>query len=234
LTATSHNGLKRLAKAGVVVLILLLLTWAVKEGWFEHLTDSNWVARFVKSHGLYGWGLLLVAGGLFTAVGGPRQVIAFVFGFAIGGWQGALYSTLAALVGCVMSFYVARLTFRTSLQKRFGRKLLKFEALVIRNTWLKVLMIRLLPVGSNLLTNLFAGATHVPARGFLLGSVIGYLPQMLIFAYAGAGLGLSDHVQLIISIALFLISSIIGAYLYRSRLRRQVDELISEDEETAQ
>ncbi|MDF0534655.1 VTT domain-containing protein [Shewanella sp. A32] len=227
-----NNGLKRLAKAGVVVIILLLLTWAVKEGWFEHLTDSNWVARFVKTNGLYGWGILLLAGGFFTAVGGPRQVIAFVFGFAIGGWQGALYSTLAALLGCAISFYVARLTFRSSLQRRFGRRLQKFENLVIRNTWLKVLMIRLLPVGSNLLTNLFAGATHVPARGFMVGSTIGYLPQMLIFSFAGAGLGLSDHIQLSISIVLFLVSSIIGAYLYRSRLQHQVDELITEDKET--
>ncbi|WP_228730386.1 TVP38/TMEM64 family protein [Shewanella yunxiaonensis] len=227
-----NNGLKRLAKAGVVVVILLLLTWAVKEGWFEHLTDSNWVARFVKTNGLYGWGILLLAGGFFTAVGGPRQVIAFVFGFAIGGWQGALYSTLAALLGCAISFYVARLTFRSSLQRRFGRRLQKFENLVIRNTWLKVLMIRLLPVGSNLLTNLFAGATHVPARGFMVGSTIGYLPQMLIFSFAGAGLGLSDHIQLSISIVLFLVSSIIGAYLYRSRLQHQVDELITEDKET--
>ncbi|MFQ6372325.1 TVP38/TMEM64 family protein [Shewanella sp. YIC-542] len=226
--------MKRLAKAAVVTAILFMLAWAVKEGWFEHLTDSNWVAYFVKTNGLYGWGLLLVAGALFTAAGGPRQMIAFVFGFALGGWQGALYSTLAALLGCVLSFYVARLTFRSSLQKRFGRKLQKFESLVIHNTWLKVLMIRLLPVGSNLLTNLFAGATHVPARGFLFGSAVGYLPQMLIFAYAGAGVGLSDHVQLIISIALFLVSSIIGTYLYRSRLQRQVGELISENEETAQ
>ena len=90
-------------------------------------------------------------------------------------------------------------------------------------------MIRRLPVGSNLLTNLFAGATHVPARGFLLGSAIGYLPQMFIFSFAGAGIGLSDHYQLAISIGLFIVSSLIGAYLYRSRLRKQVDELVTEE-----
>lgn len=100
-----------------------------------------------------------------------------------------LFSTLAALLGCVLAFYVARLTIRSSLQRRFGRRLQNFEALISDRTWLKVLMIRLLPVGSNLLTNLFTGATHVPARGFMLGSVLGYLPQMLIFSFAGAGIG---------------------------------------------
>ncbi|QSX31732.1 VTT domain-containing protein [Shewanella cyperi] len=212
-----------------MVLLLTLLMLAAQAGWFEHLTDSNWVANFVKARGAYALALLFAIGALFTAIGGPRQMIAFVFGFALGGWQGALFSNFAAFAGCILCFYSARLTVRRSLQRRFGNRLQRFERLIAERTWLKVLMIRLLPVGSNVLTNLFAGATHVPARGFLLGSFIGYLPQMLIFAYAGAGIGLSDHYQLAISIGLFILSSAIGAYLYRNRLSRQVDELVSEE-----
>ncbi|PIW60236.1 VTT domain-containing protein [Shewanella sp. CG12_big_fil_rev_8_21_14_0_65_47_15] len=221
--------MKRFYKAVFIVFILLVLMFAVQQGMFEHLTDSNWVARFIADRGVFALLVLLVVGAFFTAVGGPRQVIAFVFGFALGGLYGGIFSTLAALLGCVFAFYVARLTIRSSLQHRFGKRLQKFEALIINKTWLKVLMIRLLPVGSNLLTNLFAGATHVPAGGFMLGSVLGYLPQMLIFSFAGAGIGLSDHNQLGISIGLFILSSLIGAYLYRSSLRKQVDELETEE-----
>ncbi len=123
------------------------------------------------------------------------------------------------------------MTVREFLQKRFGIRLQRFERMIIHRTWLKVLMIRLLPVGSNLLTNLFAGATRVPVGGFLLGSFIGYLPQMLIFAYAGAGLGLSDQYQLGISLVLLLLSSFIGTYLYRNRLSRQVDDLVTDKQE---
>ncbi|WP_297892696.1 TVP38/TMEM64 family protein [Shewanella sp.] len=220
--------MKRLYKTVFIVCILLVLMFAVQQGMFEHLTDSNWVAHFIADQGGFALLVLLLVGALFTAVGGPRQVIAFVFGFALGGIYGGLFSTLAALLGCVFAFYVARFTIRSSLQRRFGKRLQKFEALIIHKTWLKVLMIRLLPVGSNLLTNLCAGATHVPAGGFMLGSVLGYLPQMLIFSFAGAGIGLSDHNQLGISIGLFILSSLIGAYLYRSSLRKQVDELETE------
>lgn len=221
--------MQRVYKAVLIGCILLVLMFAAQQGLFEHVTDSNWVARFIADGGTFSLLVLLAVGALFTAVGGPRQVIAFVFGFALGGIYGGLFSTLAALLGCVLAFYVARLTIRSSLQHRFGRRLQKFEALIIDKTWLKVLMIRLLPVGSNLLTNLFAGSTHVPLGGFMLGSVLGYLPQMLIFSFAGAGIGLSDHYQLGISIGLFIISSIIGAYLYRSNLRKQVDALETEE-----
>lgn len=228
MNRTGATKMKRFYKAIFIVCILLVLMLAAQQGLFEHVTDSNWVAHFIADKGRFAFLVLLAIGALFTAVGGPRQVIAFVFGFALGGIYGGLFSTLAALLGCVLAFYVARLTIRSSLQRRFGRRLQKFEALISDKTWLKVLMIRLLPVGSNLLTNLFAGATHVPARGFMLGSVLGYLPQMLIFSFAGAGIGLSDHHQLGISIGLFILSSVIGAYLYRSSLRKQVDELETE------
>ncbi|MCG9697969.1 VTT domain-containing protein [Shewanella sp. Isolate11] len=220
---------KRFYKTLLIVCLLLLLTFATQQGLFEHVTDSNWVAQMIDENGVMAlWGLLFV-GALFTAVGGPRQMIAFVFGFALGGALGGLLSTVAALIGCVFAFYFARLTIRSTLQRRFSRKLYKFELLIVERTWLKVLLIRLLPVGSNLLTNLFAGATHVPARGFIFGSFIGYLPQMFIFSFAGAGVGLSDHNQLVVSIGLFIVSSVIGAYLYRSRLRKQVDELVEEE-----
>jgi len=192
---------------------------------FAHLADSNWVAHYVEEQGAAALLVLLFSGALFTAAGAPRQVLAFVFGFTFGGINGALLGTLATMLGCILSFYIARLTMRGSLQRRFGKRLQKFETLIIHKTWLKVLMIRLLPVGNNLLTNLAAGTTSVSALSFFSGSLIGYLPQMLIFGFAGAGVGLSDHSQLIISLGLFIISSLIGAYLYRSSLQDQVEEL---------
>ncbi|MCD8549841.1 MAG: hypothetical protein LRY74_05775, partial [Shewanella xiamenensis] len=108
--------MKRLYKAIFIVFILLVLMFAAQQGLFEHVTDSNWVAHFIKAEGNYALMALLAVGALFTAVGGPRQVIAFVFGFALGGIYGGLFSTLAALLGCVLAFYTARLTIRSSLQ----------------------------------------------------------------------------------------------------------------------
>jgi uncharacterized membrane protein YdjX (TVP38/TMEM64 family) len=222
--------MKRLLKVGIVIGILMLLTLAAHQGMFERITDSNWVATYVHQQGIEALVVLGAAGALFTSVGGPRQVLAFVFGFALGGIYGALMATLSAFLGCCITFFLARLTLRKPLQQRFGRRIQQFESLLEGQTWLKVLMIRLLPIGSNLLTNLLVGATRIPATGFLLGSGIGYLPQMLVFSMAGAGIGLSDHNQLAVSIGLFVVSILIGAYLYRSRLLRQVEEIEDLDE----
>ena len=81
----------------------------------------------------------------------------------------------------------------------------------------KTLMIRLMPVGSNLLTNLFAGAANIDFKRFLLGSLLGYIPQTLVFVLVGSGIGLAQSEKLIISGLLFVIASAIGVHLYRSQ-----------------
>jgi hypothetical protein len=52
--------------------------------WLKHLTDNHWVANYLHQ-GPWAFIILTGVGALFTAVGGPRQMLAFVFGYALGG-----------------------------------------------------------------------------------------------------------------------------------------------------
>ncbi|MGI2258159.1 TVP38/TMEM64 family protein [Shewanella sp. GXUN23E] len=217
--------MNRWLKALVLAGLLLLLMWVVNAGWLENLSDSNWVARFLAQGGVQAWLSLFAAGAVFTALGGPRQMLAFVSGFSMGGAIGATFATLATLIGALMCFALARTLLRARLKRRFAHRLIKVEKLLSHDAWLKVMMIRLMPVGSNLLTNLLLGTTHVGALSFSIGSVLGYLPQMLIFAFAGAGLGMADEWQLAISLSLLVISACLAFYLYHSRVRREVEEI---------
>lgn len=220
--------MKRWLKLAGVPLLVALLIVAIEQGWLKHLTDRQWVADYLHQGP---WALVFLAciGALFTAVGGPRQVLAFVFGYALGGWIGMIVSTLCTVIGAVMCFSTSRWLLRGTVSRRFGRRLTRLESLLEHKTWLKVLMIRLLPVGSNLLTNILAGATHVREVPFLAGSLIGHIPQMLVFSLIGSGIGVSDQYQLVLSIILFVIATLIGTYLYRSRVSREMSDLINSD-----
>ena len=77
------------------------------------------------------------------------------------------------------------------------------------------IIIRLLPIGSNLITNIAAGITRVRQEPFFIGSFIGYLPQMIIFSLIGSGIEVLSIWKISTSIVLFIISSILSAYLYR-------------------
>ena len=77
------------------------------------------------------------------------------------------------------------------------------------------LLIRLLPLGSNLVTNLVAGVSSANALGFFAGSVLGYVPQTIIFALLGSGINLDPALRITSSVLLFMLSAALGVYLYR-------------------
>lgn len=210
------------------VLLVLVGYLSIHSGWLDFMADRNQVAGYLESEGIGGLLTLILAGALFTGVGAPRQILAFVFGFSLGGIFGSLASTLAAAIGATGSFFAARWLIRQPLTKRFGRRMRQFDELFREQTLLKVLMVRLLPVGSNLATNLIAGCSGIRFLPFLAGSTLGFLPQMLAFALAGAGIGTADEGQLILSVALFIMASLIGALLYHNQRARTLATSVSD------
>ncbi len=89
------------------------------------------------------------------------------------------------------------------------------EDFLASNPFSMTLLIRLLPVGNNFATCLAAGVSRVPARPFLLGSLLGYIPQTFVFALAGSGIDLGASSRLVIAGVFFVVSGAIGIWLYR-------------------
>ncbi|MCG7200558.1 VTT domain-containing protein [Marinobacter pelagius] len=214
---------------GLAIAVLALAGYlATQQGWLDFLADQNRVATYLHGHGGTGFLAVTLAGALFTGLGAPRQLLAFVLGFALGGLNGTLLSTLATAMGAAGGFFTARWLLRGPVARRFGQHMEKFDGLFRDRAMAKVLLIRLLPVGSNLVTNLVAGCTTVRFAPFLAGSVLGYLPQMLVFALAGAGIGSADKYQLLLSVALLIPASLLGVFLYRNHRTRGLVTAISE------
>lgn len=201
---------------------------AIYNGWLDFMGDRAQVAGYLRSHGIAGLLMIILAGAIFTGIGAPRQLLAFVLGFALGGINGTLASTLAVDIGATGCFFIARWLLRVSLARRFDRRMRQFDELFREQTLLKVLMVRLLPVGSNLATNLVAGCSGIRFLPFLAGSTLGYLPQMLVFALAGAGIGTANEYQLVVSVVLFILASMIGALLYHNQRARTLANSVSD------
>lgn len=198
-----------------LILSLIGLGLLLKNAGLEHIFERDWIDANVRGHGIQGYGMFLAAGAIMTALGLPRQMVAFFGGYAFGVLMGLLLGALAALGGCILAFYYARLFGRGLVKRMFPDKLQRFEDFIRGHTFTMTLLVRLLPVGSNLVTNLIAGVSKIPKLHFFAGSFAGYLPQTLIFALAGSGLTVGSHWQIGLSIVLFILSGVLGVRLYR-------------------
>lgn len=200
---------------------------AIRLGWLDVVADQTAFRHSLVDGNVADIVLISLAGLAFTGFGGPRQLLAFASGFALGPAWGTLYSTAITLAGAVGCFYVARWFLRPALKRQPPSRLATFDNLTRDNPFLKVLMIRLMPVGSNLITNLFAGSSGIRLGPFAGGSAIGYLPQMVVFALVGAGFGRASEFQLALGMLMFVIAAGLGLSLFRNHRNRQLSGTVT-------
>ena len=177
--------------------------------------SEAWIDSDIRNSGIKGELLFVIIGGAFTAVGLPRQAVSFLAGYAFGIVEGTALGLAATSTGCVMAFFYARMLGRDFVKSKFERRIKRVDDFLHDNPFTMTLLIRFLPLGSNLVTNLAAGVSSVPAIAFVAGSTIGYIPQTAIFAVLGSGVNVDDRAMLALGVLGFVISGVLGIYLYR-------------------
>ncbi len=165
-------------------------------------------------------GFVLI-GTLACAAALPRQVVALAGGYAFGFWPGCALALLAEILGCAIDFFWARLLGRRAasrfIERREGGRLHRLDRFLAERAFTATLTLRLLPFGNNFALNLLAGLSGVASLPFLAASLLGYVPQTVVFALAGAGASLSDSAQLGLAGGLMAASIGLGFALLRRR-----------------
>lgn len=200
------RGLGLLAALGVIGLLFANTQLGSTFG-------AAWVDAQVRGHGLVGEVLFVCVAGMLTAVGVPRQLVSFLGGYAFGLIFGSALAVLATLIGCAASFYCARLLGRAYVVRRFSGRVHRLDDFIRRHPLGMTLLIRLSPVGNNLITNLLAGVTSVRPATFFAGSAIGYIPQTMVFALGGSGAHVDPVLRIALSVILFILFGALGAWL---------------------
>lgn len=216
---------KRRRWTGVALLVLLALIIGLGVAFppADYVPAAQWGAA-LESAGFKGIVVFVITGLLVTSVGLPRQLVAFIAGLAYGTLPGLVLSLVAALAGCCLTAVVSRRFLASMVTERFPRAIATLDRLIERDLFLKILVLRLQPLGTNLLTNLCIGFTSASLPRFLAASAVGYVPQMLVFNLLGAGVRVDSQNQLLVSAVLLVVSIAIGAVLYKRSIRDKIAE----------
>lgn len=226
---TGKTLLRRLLKGAslfVILALALVLARAVEPG---TETYSRFVDEHIRAHGATGIGLYIGLVSLLACMGIPRQLLSLAGGYAFGAFFGMVWATVGLTLGCVFSFSYARFIGQGFVQRRFGRRIDKLEKFLGRAPLAMTFIIRSLPLGNNLVTNILAGVTRIPAVPFFAGSCLGYIPQNFIFALLGSGVRVNPFWRTVVSAGLFVAASLLGVWLYR-KYRVDVDAMTPPEE----
>jgi uncharacterized membrane protein YdjX (TVP38/TMEM64 family) len=175
------------------------------------------LTNMLAEGGLRGPAMFLLLATFLTAIGLPRQIPAFVAGYAFGPWYGTAIALVSQVLACSLDFIWARAIGQDFVRHRFGKVLTRIDEALCAQPFIATLTLRLLPVGSNILLNLAAGLSSVRAFPFLLASTIGFVPQTVIFALFGQGSAPSHAHMLLLGGVMFAVSACLGLVLLRRR-----------------
>lgn len=182
--AAATRGLRKLAALLTVAALLFGLVHFTPLG--ERLRDLPAMGALMHSGGveaaIWFFGITV----LLMMVGMPRLIFYALAGFVFGFEVGLLLALAASMLASFAVFRAARWGGRDWLVQRFGARPLFARIVAVQPTVLSVALVRCLPV-SNIILNVALALSTVGTRAFLLGTLIGFLPQGLIAALIGSG-----------------------------------------------
>ena len=179
---TTSRKLLILLAIGAVILLLIHAT-----PFGEQFRNWDALAHTFEGGGIKAELYFVLISSILMMFGAPRLLFCGLAGFAFGFWEGLFWSLGSSLIGSFMAFRAARWGGKDWLTERFGHRRFFGRIVHSKPTVASVFAMRMLPV-SNVIINIGLALSHVGDRAFLLGSLLGFLPQGIVAVIIGSGM----------------------------------------------
>ena len=218
---------KRIALLAVLVVLLLGIVYVSPLR--NYLDRVQELKDMIRGLGMLGPVVMTLGTALLVAVGFSRLVLCGIAGMAMGFWWGLLWAQLGALLGNYGIFVVARVS-GGEWMRRYVHKRERLAGLIHKQGITGVILARQLPV-PGMLVNLVLGLLALRHRDFLLGTLIGQLPEAIPCTLIGAGAGKASLAKSAWFIGLAIVFAMlvwagVRWWAHKSDRRRRGDESI--------
>lgn len=171
--------------AGSLLFVAVVLAILVYFGVHEKVLE---LLQWFKQQGAWAPVLFMVIMALVVIFLLPGALFTIGAGFVFGVIEGSVYVVLGTTIGATISFLIARYCFgKRARDFVMGRaKLRLVNDALTPNGWKIVLLTRLIPFFPGKISNYFFGLTQFSLKGFIAGSVLGFIPFTVHNVYLGS------------------------------------------------
>lgn len=189
------NSLKRAAIGAAGRLPLLLAVLAailfLSFGGSRYVTvaalseNARWLRRTAEGWGIAAPLLFIMANaGMLTLLVVPAWFCTMVGGLLFGLWFGTAYALIGTTLGASAVFLAARAGL-SGLGPRAGPRTVAIADGFRRNAFNYLVFLRLVPLFPFTLVNVASAVAGIPLRTYVLGTLIGTIPSVFIYASLG-------------------------------------------------
>jgi uncharacterized membrane protein YdjX (TVP38/TMEM64 family) len=178
-------GRRALVRVAAVVLILLGLAatwrWTPLAKWVSIDTVDAW-ATFLRQNPIAPLPVLaayLIGSLVLVPVTSLIVLTALIFG----PFTGFLYAFAGCLLAAMLTYGVGSFFGKDLVRHVAGSRLNRFRERLARHGVLAIITVRVIPIAPFTIVNMMAGASHIRARDFLLGTVLGMGPGIFALTF---------------------------------------------------
>jgi phosphatidylserine/phosphatidylglycerophosphate/cardiolipin synthase-like enzyme/uncharacterized membrane protein YdjX (TVP38/TMEM64 family) len=110
----------------------------------------------------------------------PITLLIATTGLAFGGGWGSVYALAGTMAAAAVTYLLGNWLGRDVVRRMAGARVNKLSERVAKRGIVAVVILRILPVAPFTIVNLVAGASHIRMRDFMLGTLIGMGPGILL------------------------------------------------------
>src|SRR5262245_38558378 len=179
------NRSSRSVKLGVIALVLVMLLSAWHFGVFARLGEPRALAETLVEMGAWGYLAFILAYTVLQPFGVPGTVF-IVAAPLIWPWQTAFaLSMVGTMSASVVGFSFARFVAKDWVAARIPARFRKYDAALERSAFRTVVVLRLILWMPQVLHSFF-GVSRVGFWTHFWGSLVGYVPPLLLVSYLGS------------------------------------------------
>ena len=174
------GGRRRLLLFLGLVVLLLVLAAAWRWTPLHTVLAPERISEYLASISSPEWRAVVAIGGFVVASLAmvPLTLLAVIGGIVFEGWKAFVYLLAGAMLASAIGFLGGRLLGRSAVERLSGSGLEKLSKRLAKRGTVAVAVLRLVPVAPFAVFNLVAGSSHLGARQFLVGSLIGLAPGL--------------------------------------------------------
>ena len=220
-----------LGTALVLAMLGLAVAWRSTGlgDWLEPEALAGYLTSILRGP----WGPVLVVAGFVVGslIAIPVTLLILVAALIYEPALGALYAMIGALVAATVTYALGSYLGRSAVERLSGGSIGRLSERLARRGILTVVAVRIIPVAPFTVINLFAGASHIRFRDYLIGTLVGMVPgvaAMAVFAEGILALVRDADLKHFLVAALALVF-IVGLTLLARRLFSQLNGRRPED-----
>jgi uncharacterized membrane protein YdjX (TVP38/TMEM64 family) len=180
-------GLAQFAKLGAALLAVIALTLVWHLTPLADLIQPSSLAQVMAAFADSRLAPVYVIAGFLAGgiVAFPLLVMIAATAAAFGPFLGFTYALLGSIANALLTYAIGAWLGAAPLRSLHGPRLNRIRAAFARSGIAGIAVIRLVPVAPFTIVNMVAGATRIPLPDYVVGTVLGLLPGLLVMSSLG-------------------------------------------------